>query len=330
MDAFISFLKEIISIEGFALVFSGLAIIISLAQFFSERNRSRKEATIHAFDELEENVFFKKHYKKLVIKAGEEYALSGKPESDKEKWNEATLALSRIEHFAVGVNTNVYDLKTLNRMAGGFIIEEFSRWKPIIETKRIQAPNSKHYDEFETMYISLKKLRGIDNNIVSEKNSGIDRVEANRIVKEKQKKRDIGLLLACLATFLIASYLFWEPIIFSSSIRDNALTAVNILISMSTSGFVMLFYRIPRVRRNRRKLETTCLGVMAICIAVNVILSLFKSNEYFTFIMTIVTGMGTGCVALLFSVHNTTLEEQDAKDIKWVHKHPRHRPKSKK
>lgn len=330
MDAFISFIKEIISIEGFALVFSGIAILISLAQFFSERNRSRKEATIHAFDELEENVFSKKHYKKLVIRAGEEYALSGKPENDQEKWNEATLALSRIEHFAVGVNTKIYDLKTLNRMAGGFILEEFSRWKPIIETKRIQTPNSKHYDEFETMCVSLKKLRGIDNNGGSEKDSDIDRVEANRIVKKKQRKRDLGLLFVCLGTFLIASYLFWEPIIFSSSIRDNALTAVNILISMSTSGLVMLFYRIPLIKKKRRKLETICLIVIAICIAVNVILSLVEPRESLNFIMTIVTGMGTGCVALLFSIHNTTLEEQDAKDKKWVQKHSRRRPKSKK
>jgi len=329
MDAFISFLKEIISIEGFALVFSGIAIIISLAQFFSERNRSRKEATIHAFDELEENVFSKKHYKKLVIRAGEEYALSGKPENDQEKWNEATLALSRIEHFAVGVNSKIYDLKTLNRMAGSFLLEEFSRWKPIIDTKRIQAPNSKHYDEFETMCISLKKLRGIGDDGVSKKDPDIDRVEANRIVKKKQRKRDIGLLLVCLSTFLIAAYLFWEPIIFSSSIRDNALTAVNILISMSTSGLVMLFYRIPLVQKNRRKLETICLIAIAICIAVNVILSLFEPKECLNFLMTIVTGIGTGCVALLFSIHNTTLEEQDVNDRKWVQKHSRRYPKSK-
>ena len=146
-----------------AVVISLCALGFSIGQFFSEQNRCRREATIHAFDELEETVFSQEDYKKLAIYAGVENAISGKLEADKTQWNKATLMLSRIEHFAVGVNAGIYDIKTLNRMAGGFMIGEFKRWKPIINTKRQQTPNTKHYDEFEMLCKELEKLRGKSN-----------------------------------------------------------------------------------------------------------------------------------------------------------------------
>lgn len=138
---------------------SAIAIIFSTAQYFSEKNRSRKEATIHALDILEKEVFSKSTYKTLVVRDGTKFALNQKCEDDVSAWNEATLALSQIEHFAVGVNSGVYDLETLNRMAGSFIIKEYQRWCPIINTKRKQDPEHKHYDEFETMYKKIQKLK---------------------------------------------------------------------------------------------------------------------------------------------------------------------------
>ena len=38
-----------------AIVISFIALVFSLIQFFIEKDRNRKEATIHAFDSLEEN-----------------------------------------------------------------------------------------------------------------------------------------------------------------------------------------------------------------------------------------------------------------------------------
>lgn len=146
-------------VDWLALGFSVVAIVVTLLQFLSERRRCRKEATIHAFDELERNVFSKEEYKKVIVREGTTFALNQKTSADISAWNNATLALSQIEHFSVGVNSKLYDLKTLNRMAGGFLIKEFERWKPIIDTKRIQMPEEKHYDEFEQLYTSLTKLR---------------------------------------------------------------------------------------------------------------------------------------------------------------------------
>ena len=94
-----------------SLVIALAAFFFSVWQFFAERTRSRREATIHAFDELEEAVFSNPAYK--VLPAGDEalrFALTGQPE-----WNAATLVLSRIEHFAVGINSGLYDIRTLTR-----------------------------------------------------------------------------------------------------------------------------------------------------------------------------------------------------------------------
>lgn len=146
-------------LDGLAIVISFTALLFSLIQFFSTQKRNRQEATIHAFDELEETVFASEGYKKLPIRAGTNFALAQSDETDISVWNEATIALSKLEHFAVGINTKIYDINTLNRLAGGFIINEYSRWLPIINTKRINSPEVKHYDEFERMANSLKKIR---------------------------------------------------------------------------------------------------------------------------------------------------------------------------
>ncbi len=138
-----------------SLVIALAAFFFSVWQFFAERSRSRREATIHAFDELEEAVFADDAYKELSF--GDDalsYALSEKGER-----HTATLALSRIEHFAVGVNSGIYDIRTLNRMAGGFILEEYARWTPVIETKRRRDPDRLHYDEFEKLCRHLSRLR---------------------------------------------------------------------------------------------------------------------------------------------------------------------------
>lgn len=139
----------------FAIIISILALIFSLWQFISERKRSRQEATIHAFDKLEEDVFSEPDYGRC-----KSLNIFLETDSDKQKLQvKATLLLSKIEHFAVGVNTNVYDIETLNRMAGRFIIGQYEGWKSFISEKENQLPENKHYDEFKKMVTRLCKLR---------------------------------------------------------------------------------------------------------------------------------------------------------------------------
>ena len=74
-------------------------------------------------------------------------------------WKRGTEYLSRIEHFCVGVQAKAFDLDTLNRLAGGYFINQYEKWLPIIEQKRLDDGSMKHYNEFEDVVDELKKKR---------------------------------------------------------------------------------------------------------------------------------------------------------------------------
>lgn len=64
-------------------------------------------------------------------------------------------------HFCVGIQAGTFDIKILNRLAGGFFIEQFEFWTPIIKTKRKddKEKTMQHYDEFEDVVNRLKAMR---------------------------------------------------------------------------------------------------------------------------------------------------------------------------
>ena len=123
-----------------ALVISILAFLLSCYQFFRESSRQKKEATLIAYNDLQDNVFaeLNKHedLSKIVYQSDD--------------WKEITTCLAKIENFSVGINTNIYSYKVLNRLGGAFFISQFEKLKPIINTKREKNVSSgKHYNEFE-------------------------------------------------------------------------------------------------------------------------------------------------------------------------------------
>ena len=63
--------------------------------------------------------------------------------------------------FCVGIQAGTFDIKILNRLAGGFFIEQFEFWTPIIKTKRKddKEKTMQHYDEFEDVVNRLKAMR---------------------------------------------------------------------------------------------------------------------------------------------------------------------------
>ena len=142
----------------FALLLSAVAAGFSIWSFFVERKRNRREATIHAFEELERAVFVKDDYTSAPADA--------KKEAEEHKlgraWRRGTEFLLRIEHFCVGVQTRAFDLDTLNRLAGGYFINQYENWRPIIEQKRSDDGSMKHYNEFEDVVNELKKKRKVN------------------------------------------------------------------------------------------------------------------------------------------------------------------------
>ena len=135
------------------------AFLFSLCQFLLERQRQRRVSTIHAFDELEEKVFSNPEYLEadflaiLRHKKEVENDLSIDANRDKyiKEWDKTTYYLSLIEHFAVGVNLNIYDIHTLKRMARSHIIGEYEKLSEIIMYKRRNKGNDDLYKEFERL-----------------------------------------------------------------------------------------------------------------------------------------------------------------------------------
>ena len=75
------------------------------------------------------------------------------------EYKEISALLARCEHFAVGVNEKVYDIKTLRRLAKPYFIGVYDKLTPMIEKKRAINKSEIHYIELETMVEKLKKTK---------------------------------------------------------------------------------------------------------------------------------------------------------------------------
>ena len=148
-----------------SLVLSAISVAFSLWSFFLERNRNKCEATIHAFDDLQEKAFGcdKTSINNLssnhAVQIVHDYISCPDDESCKEKWQNLTKSLALLEHFAVGINLNTYDLKTLNAMAGNMMIGMWAAVTPIIDYKRKGPDQKDNYIEFQTMVNTLIEYR---------------------------------------------------------------------------------------------------------------------------------------------------------------------------
>ena len=75
--------------------------------------------------------------------------------------NNARQSCVILNNICVGIQAGTFDIKILNRLAGGFFIEQFEFWTPIIKTKRKddKEKTMQHYDEFEDVVNRLKAMR---------------------------------------------------------------------------------------------------------------------------------------------------------------------------
>lgn len=139
--------------EIITLIISILALVLSLIQFIRDASRQKKEATLNAYNILQDDVF-----SNLIKIDGAE--LNPPPDFRSEKYTKVTGYLSKIEMFSTGINTGVYSIWILNRLGGGFFVRQYDKLTPIIEKKRIENRSpGKHYDEFEKTVKKLKRIR---------------------------------------------------------------------------------------------------------------------------------------------------------------------------
>lgn len=124
--------------EGISILVSAAALVLSLYGYIAGLNRERKHETIDAYNRLQSEVLDK--LKDYSLKRMQEIADNSRKQEYKAEYKELGTLLARFDQFAVGVNTRVYDIKTLRRLAGSHIGHQYDLLKPLIEKRRVYSP----------------------------------------------------------------------------------------------------------------------------------------------------------------------------------------------
>lgn len=141
-------MEEII-ISAIALAVSFFAAIFSIFTHISTVKRDRKQATLDAYNLLQEQVF-----DKIVLIPPSEMKEIAK-NSRSEKYKEVSGYLARIEHFCVGVNMKIYDFNTFYELAHGFFDGRVkNRLEPMLESK--QKSSDDYYNNISKVLSQMK------------------------------------------------------------------------------------------------------------------------------------------------------------------------------
>lgn len=146
-----------IYIALFALIISILSFVISLYYNWKDHDRRRKQATIEYFDNLtlqlyEKEAMFNEKYNELEV----DIAML---DTNAEMHKVAIEVLSAFERLCVGINTGIFDFDILDRMAGSYLINIYTRFSPYIEKKHGDASQASAYVEFENVVNKIKEKR---------------------------------------------------------------------------------------------------------------------------------------------------------------------------
>lgn len=133
-----------------ALLVSVSSVLVSVAIYRAGLLREKKQATLDAFNVLQTQVLDRlNHYRRYDIDEVAEDVHSA-------DYKELSGLLARCAHFAVGVNTGIYDEKTVRRLAGRYIISLYDKMEPLIQKKRQLNQSERHYEEFEILTDKMK------------------------------------------------------------------------------------------------------------------------------------------------------------------------------
>ena len=166
-------METIISV--IAIVVSIISVAISIMFYISGVQRETKQSTLEAFNILQEQVFDNlNNYTFAEIKEicatfqnitsrGREIAVS---ETEKEneiyhlgEYRKLSGYLARIEHFALGVNTGIYDSKIAERAGTAYLSMLYTgKLKPLIELKHIRANGVEYYAEFRVLVDKIQRI----------------------------------------------------------------------------------------------------------------------------------------------------------------------------
>lgn len=134
-----------------SMIVSVVSVGVSIAIYCYGIRREKKQATLDAFNILQEKVFDRlNYYRKYDV---DEIA----DDVHSSDYKDISGLLARCAHFAVGVNSGIYDFNTVRRLAGRYIISLYYKLEPLIEKKRKLNKSERHYEELEKLVRRLEK-----------------------------------------------------------------------------------------------------------------------------------------------------------------------------
>ena len=140
-------------LSAVAIVLSVISGGFSLYTFLWTARRDQKQATLDAYNRLQEQALDHLNY----YRPSEIAEIAKNPRSPEYKKISAYIA--RIEHFCVGVNQKIYDSKTVYELAEGYLDGAIkARIEPIIEKKNHFGPVD-YYENIHAVYAWMAKRK---------------------------------------------------------------------------------------------------------------------------------------------------------------------------
>ena len=139
----------------FAIGISVFTFVFSLCSFLWTAQRDKKQATLDAYNTLQNEAF-----DKLNLFMPSEIREIMKHTTSKE-YNEVSGYIARIEHFCVGVNQKIYDRKTVYELAHGYFDGKKlrSRMEPVIDQKN-QGADKDYYENIHKVLAWMDRESG--------------------------------------------------------------------------------------------------------------------------------------------------------------------------
>lgn len=146
---------------GLALAGVAYSLVLQQRAVRADHDRRRNEATLDYLRSIR-SVYIPLHaaYKSAVGNVDLTEAMLPAILKDRTLVAAIKEYLATLEHLSVGANLGVFDVETINRMNGSYLVRQYRRFQPYIEHARKRTPLA--YEEFESLVGTLLSLRSGD------------------------------------------------------------------------------------------------------------------------------------------------------------------------
>ena len=128
--------------EIISVILSAIALALSVYTFASAAEYQKKQNTIDAINQLQDQVFDTMN----LYKSGDIATIA--KDNKSEEYKTISKYLARCNHFANAVDAGVYNRKLVAKLCGEYFYYLYKKFEPLIEKKR-QGGHTQRYIAFE-------------------------------------------------------------------------------------------------------------------------------------------------------------------------------------